>query len=72
MSLSTESYSPEPQQGQSGHKIAATRPVIMLSVLAMVGLLGAVAILTAKLIKRYGNRPSGEKRPLLEDKLVHL
>ena len=72
MSLSTESFSPQPHQGQNGHKIGATKPVIVLSVLAMVGLLVAVAALSAKLIKRYGNQPSGEKRPLLEDRLVHL
>ena len=70
MSLITERDSLQLDQGQSGHKIAATKPVIVLSVLAMVGLLGAVAALSVKLIKRYSNRPSGEKRPLLEDRLV--
>lgn len=52
--------------------VIATKPVIALSVLATVGLAGAVAALSAKLIKRYGNKPSGEKRPLLEDRLVYL
>ena len=73
MSLSTESSSPETHQGQSGHKIVATKPIVVLSVIAMVGLAGAVAALSAKIIKHYGNKPSqtGEKRPLLEDRLVH-
>lgn len=72
VSLTTEIYSPQLDQGQSGHKIAATKPVIVLSVLAMAGLLGAVATLSAKLVKRYGNQASGEKCPLLEDRSVQL
>lgn len=71
MSLSTESSSPQAHQGRSGHKIVATKPVIVLSVIVMVGLAAAVAALSAKLIKHYGNQPSGEKCPLLEDRLVH-
>ena len=71
VSLSTESTSPQAHQGQSGHKIVATKPVVVLSVIAMVGLAGAVTALSAKIIKHYGNKPSGEKRPLLEDRLVH-
>lgn len=71
MSLSTESSSPQAHQGQSGHKIVATKPIVVLSVIAMVGLAGTVAALSANIIKRYGNKPSDEKCPLLEDRLVH-
>ena len=70
----TQNYSLQSaERDQSGHKTAAatTRPIVVLSVLAMVGLLGTVAAVTAKRIKRYSKQGSGEKQPLIKDKLVN-
>ena len=71
--MTTLSYSPQSDHhGKTEHRVVITKPVIVLSVLAMVGLLGAVAAVSVKLMKWYGKAVSGEKRPLLEDRLVQF
>ena len=71
VNMNMQSYSPRSEYG--GHSTVVTKPVTagvsLVSVLALVGLLVAVALLVAKLVKRYST--SNEKRPLLRDRSVH-
>lgn len=74
VSMITQNYSLQSAESdQSRHKTAAatTKPIVVLSVLTMVGLLGTVTAVSAKLTKRCGKQVSGEKQPLIKDKLVH-